>query len=218
MTFVPQDWSNCFLRDGTSWCGRRGGARPRLFWEGDRLGPSPSSVGEGGHPSSTEEREFESSESGGEDSHSRLLQGNVFQFWQPLAWPPHRKGDHSREEPLQCPPKSAARRAAQDLVVQMKRQRARCLRLMSRHQKVCGFVVKIDFVIRSKVAGWQLVRLSNYWQLTVSSCNFSAFHQTCVTVNSRVQNNPPDLQRRITIYKILALKRNLILITPSGSE
>ena len=27
MTFVPQDWSNCFLRDGTSWCGRRGGAR-----------------------------------------------------------------------------------------------------------------------------------------------------------------------------------------------
>ena len=68
------------LRDGTSWCGRRGGAGARLFGEGDRLGPSPSSLGDGGSPSSPEEREFESRESGGEAS--------GFSWFSPKIYPP----------------------------------------------------------------------------------------------------------------------------------
>ena len=37
MTFVPQDWSNCFLRDGTSWCGRRGEMYPPKLYSGPTI-------------------------------------------------------------------------------------------------------------------------------------------------------------------------------------
>ena len=118
MTFVPQDWSNCFLCDGTSWCGRRGGARARLLWEGDHLGPSPSSVGEGDHPSSTEEREFESSESGGEESHPRFWQGNLFQSDLLLnSWESPKMYPRKLYSGPTIQSRSAARRAAEDLVI-----------------------------------------------------------------------------------------------------